>query len=321
MQQNNDFLLLRSCIAIVPARGHLQPVQPSADPAPTLPVHITMESEDQVPSLEVTESRVKYIDDDTIEWVPIQRIREFVRIPPNHSADFDRKKIYRALWTNPKTGKSQVLGVTIADFACGDEDKDLKAGKRGHFETIDTSVIQAYYHDCSGLSELSPSEENTGNTSDESNVEAEDESQCDDDAPIDPRASNKKTTQRKKKRVKRHQKARKNQMTLQRMSKEAFVLGARDPRHSDQSASSSSSHPHPGINERDYGASEPDPMVIIQNAAPVENIPDLVRPPVHAAAVEVTERYPRDPVPVDANNAQDANLNRSVQQQPVGPRV
>ena len=65
---------------------------------------------------DVTHARVKFIDDNCIKTIEIEKIVEFQANPPTSVLDFDKKKIYNAVWTDDKNPKEILLPIIISDM-------------------------------------------------------------------------------------------------------------------------------------------------------------------------------------------------------------
>ena len=67
----------------------------------------------------VTHARVKYIDKGEGQFLPIDKIVEFQKLPPNSNKDFDPKKIYTGLWSDEDDTDQEIpVGIQISDLVC-----------------------------------------------------------------------------------------------------------------------------------------------------------------------------------------------------------
>lgn len=65
----------------------------------------------------VTHARVKYLDDDFIAIISIEKILEFKRKRPEHKDDFYKTKVYRAEYIDDKNPEIIISKIQIADLA------------------------------------------------------------------------------------------------------------------------------------------------------------------------------------------------------------
>ena len=65
-----------------------------------------------------TSARIRYLDDNKVDCIPIEKIKEFRINKPRNLLDFDKKKVYRAEYEDAKNPEQLLLRVQIADLAC-----------------------------------------------------------------------------------------------------------------------------------------------------------------------------------------------------------
>ena len=68
--------------------------------------------------MDITHDRIKFLVDNAIEIIPIEDILEFKTRRPRDLKDFDKTKIYRAIYSDEKNPEPIKLKIQIADLAC-----------------------------------------------------------------------------------------------------------------------------------------------------------------------------------------------------------